>query len=43
MNGSTETRRKATFSSFGKTDVMKVNTKVFVSFRRDELLFFEHV
>ena len=28
----TETRRKATFSCFGKTDVLKVNTKMFVSF-----------
>ena len=27
-----ERRRKATFSWFGKTDVLKVNTKVFVSF-----------
>ena len=32
MYRSKETRRKATFSCFGKTDVLKLNTKVFVSF-----------
>ena len=33
MQGSTVTRRKATFKCFGKTGVLKVNTKVFVSFK----------
>ena len=32
MKGSTETRTKASFKSFGKTDALTVNTKVFVSF-----------